>query len=159
MAKGFVKNHTSQLPPVIPCSTNQPFLDCWTVIWNKNWAIYDNCQLSGWTEKLKRFPKLTLHVNRDLEYCLLPIYPRPRSESQETITSEKYAQQTEMQKTVRCLRAALVREGPILLSVSSPWPYPTTSPTAGASKDEQTGFDEISYQVLPQDQTQLSLTS
>lgn len=108
MATGFVNNHTSQLAPVTAARTTT--LD-WTVTGNKT-GLHDNRQLSGWTEKLKRFPKPTLHGNRDPEYCLLPIYPRPLSESQETITSEKHALQTEM-----------VREGPILLSVSSPWPY------------------------------------
>lgn len=38
--------------------------------------------------------------------------------------------------------------------IQPPAPQPTH-----ASKGEQTGFDEISYQVLPQDQTRLSLTS
>lgn len=41
------------------------------------------------------------------------------------------------------------------ITISNLQPY---SPY-GASKGEQTGFDEISYQVLPQDQTHLSLTS
>lgn len=60
MATGFVNNHTPQLAPVTAALTTT--LD-WTVTGNKT-GLPDNHQLSGWTEKLERFPKPTLHGNR-----------------------------------------------------------------------------------------------
>ena len=93
-------------------------------------------------EALKHFPKPNLHEKKGHGYwwsaASLSHYSllNPR----ETITSEKYAQQTEeLHQKLQCLQLALVnRKGPILLHDS---PDCTTSPkrTTIASKVEQIG--------------------
>lgn len=104
MATGFVNSPACTRH----CSTNNhSWLNCDR---KQNWATWQPSTLAGLRSSNASQSQPCMET--DPEYCLLPIYPRPCSESQETITPEKHALQTEM-----------VREGPILLSVSSPWPY------------------------------------
>ena len=100
---------------------NEPFLD-WMVTCGEKWILYDNWwQPAQWLDQEipKHFPKPGLYQNRSwlvwwsvaclIHYTFLHL--------SKTITSEKYAQQTdEMHQTLQCLQPAFVnRKGPVLL--------------------------------------------
>ena len=103
--------------------TQAPFLD-WIVMCDEKWILYDNqwqpAQCFDWKEAPKHFPKPNLHRKKVMvtvwwsAACLIHYnFLNPN----ETITSEKYAQQIdEMYWNLQWLQPALVnRKGPTLL--------------------------------------------
>ena len=128
---------------VILYNNNESFLN-WIVTWDEKWTVYDRCddQLSGGTDKKHQstFQSQThTHGHRWSAACLIHYsFLNP----DETITSEKYAQQiNEMHPKPPCLNPALVnRYGPILLC-NNAQPH-VTQPTLQK-------LNKLGYNVLP----------
>lgn len=142
MATGFVNNHTPQLAPVTAALTTT--LD-WTVTGNRT-GLPDNRQL--WLDwEARTLPKANLAWKQILStVCCQSTHdhvlnPRKPLHLRSMLCKQRWSER--VQSFCQCL----------------PHDRINRQPTAVASKGEQTGFDEISYQVLPQDQTHLSLTN
>ena len=126
------KNHHFKVSAsLILCSNNEPFLN-WIMTCDKKWILCDNWQQpTQWLDREeapKHFPKPNLDPKKDhshwwptaglIQYGFL--------NPNETITSEKYAQQiNEMNQKLQCLQLALVNRKVPLLLHDSTWPHVT----------------------------------
>ena len=122
------------------CNSSEPFLD-WIVIWDEKWILSDDQQPpTQWLnreEAPKYFPKPSLHQKKVtvtvwwsadvLSHCS---FLNP----DETITSEKYAQQID--DMLQMPTASLGQEK----GSSSPWQWPTACCTTSASEVEWLGL-------------------
>lgn len=141
MATGFVNNHTSQLAPL---QHEQPLL---TGLWQEtklgymttvNSVVGLRSSNASQSQPCMETEILSTACCQSTHDCFLN--PRKPLRLRSMLCKQRWSER--VQSFCQCL----------------PHDHINCQPTAGASKGEQTGFDEISYQVLPQDQTHLSLT-
>ena len=124
------KNHCFEVSSLILCNNNEPFLSqnidqivpCY-----EKWVVYDNQWLAQWLywEVPKHFSKPNLHqkkVTVSVWWSAAGLIHYSFLNSGKTITSQKYAQQTEIHWKLQCLQLTLVnRKGPVLHS--NAWPH------------------------------------
>ena len=111
----------------ILCNNSKAFLD-WIVMCDESgfYMTTGNNQFNGWTRRsYKALLTGKLAWKKGHDHCLTVCCwsdPLQLSESRETITSEKYAQQTEdLHRKPQCLQPALAyRKGPILHDNAQP---------------------------------------
>ena len=120
---------------LIPCNSNEPFLD-WIETCDEKWILYHSLLwLAQWLDQeevAKHFPIPNLHQKKVMVTVWWSIAgPIHNSflNPGKTIASEKYAQQIgEMHWKLQCTQLVLVnRKGPILLH-NEAWPH-TAQPT------------------------------
>ena len=129
------KNHLFEVSSLIPCNSNEPFLD-WIETCDEKWILYHSLLwLAQWLDQeevAKHFPIPNLHQKKVMVtvwWSIAGLIHNSFLNPGKTIASEKYAQQIgEMHWKLQCTQLVLVnRKGPILLH-NEAWPH-TAQPT------------------------------
>ena len=116
--KSKKKNCHCEVSSLIPCNSNEPFLN-WIVTWDEKWIVYDNWWWSAQWLDQEEVPKPNLYQQKVIVTVWWSVaclnhysFQNPR----ETITSRKLAQKiNEKQWKLPPQQPALVnRKGPIL---------------------------------------------